>query len=224
MMILNMQEKISTSARNIKNHIAMKKITTTFFLVLCILVGLGACTKTDPYLEMEETFYSLCIKFEDKFGNSLVDSIPIFQSPWGSNPLTVKDGKEVLVDVTTRRFGFKYGRCDGNPDPQLYSERLYIDGSNGGEWLLYNNYETWMGKFQRDTVIYELRFPAIFGDDDVHKMISYWTVPSKKFENKHYAVCNYIELDGHKLQIIQKNNLRGIKEALTNQITISSEK
>lgn len=196
----------------------MKRIVANS-LVLCVLAGLWACDVTDRYLDMEETFYSLCIRFEDVDGNNLGDSIPdSYREPVGE---TIENARYAKIDTKTKRFDFKYGRCDGNPNPGYANYGLYMERSDNGEWLVYNNYETWMGKYSKDTVLYEMRFPALFGDDDVHRMVSYWTVPTEEFENKHYAICNRIELDGRELQVIQKNNLMGIKKAITNRITIT---
>ena len=43
-------------------------------------------------------------------------------------------------------------------------------------------------------ITYQLTCPSIFGDDEVHEIITYWKTPSKK--PKKYQVCYRIEYSG----------------------------
>lgn len=202
----------------------MKRIAL-ISLVLFVMGILCSCDKPmDPYLDTEETFYSLCLRFEDADGHNLGDSIPVnYNEPIA---LPIENSNYLTIERKTKKFDFRYGRCDGNPNPELDNYGLYMERSEDGEWQIYNNYLTSMGKYSRDTLLYELKFPALFGDDDVHRMVSYWTVPKEKFQNKHYAICNYIELDGRELQVTQKGNLMGVKSsiAITNRVMITAKK
>lgn len=208
---------------NIKLNYKMNKRLTHALMVGMLTLMLFSCDgcNDDPWLESEDTYYSLCLRFEDAEGNSFMDSIPIIQTPLGAS----REGffKEIQVDENTNKFEFRSARCNGNPNPKLYTCKLYLDRTDGDEWRLYNNDVMSTGPYCRDTLIYELKFPALFGDDDAHRMVAYWTVPTNKFQNKHYAVCNYIELDGRELQVTQKENLMGIKSAIaiTNRVTIT---
>lgn len=183
----------------------------------------GGC-KEDPYEKWEATSYSLSIKFENAEGKSLMDSIPTSNGDVLVAPI---EGiyREIFVANPTKKFELKSGRCNGNPQPKLDVIRSYLDSSIGGEWRLYYNDMMTTGKYSRDTLFYELKFPALFRDNDVHRMVAYWTTPSKTLDNKHYAFCNYIELDGQELQVVTKAHLYGIKSALaiTNQITIRAK-
>jgi len=199
-----------------------KRLTNAFVsgVLALMLFSCDGCSKEDPYLNWEATCYSLSMKFEDADGKSFMDSIPITQN--ASDAPIEGVYREVLVDKNTNKFDLKSGRCNGNPTPELYAVRSYLDSSVGNECRLYYNDMISIGKYCRDTLIYELKFPALFGDDDVHRMVAYWTVPSDKLDNKHYAICNYIELDGQELQVVQKTHLMGMKSslAITNHITI----
>jgi hypothetical protein len=202
----------------------MKRIVVNS-LVLLVMGVLCSCeVPTDPYLDTEETFYSLCLRFEDADGHNLGDSLPVTYKEPVDQPL--ENAKYAKIETKTKKFDFGYIRCDGDPDPEFANYGLYMKRFDDGEWYVYNDYRTWMSKYSRDTLKYELKFPALFGDDDVHRMVSYWTVPKEKFQNKHYAICHYIELDGRELHVIQQGDLMDVKTpiAITNRVTITPDK
>ncbi len=202
----------------------MKRIAL-ISLVLFVMSGLWSCdVPPDPYLDTEETFYSLCLRFEDADGHNLGDSLPVTYSEPVGQPL--EKASYAKIDTKTKKFDFKYARCDGNPNPKLFNYGWYMKRLEDDEWHIFNDFRTTMSKYSRDTLRYELKFPDLFGDEEVHRMVSYWTVPTSKFQNKHYAICNYIELDGRELYVTQEENLMDVKTpiAITNRVTITPDK
>ena len=89
------------------------------------------------------------------------------------------------------------------------------------EWLLQNEsfYSDYKEKNQAYT--FQIRFPALFGDNEEHELKTYWTIPSEKYYNDHYAICNRAVLDGQELSdIAYIDHPNGVKEEKSNRITI----
>ncbi len=118
----------------------MKRIAL-ISLVLFVMSGLWSCdVPPDPYLDTEETFYSLCLRFEDADGHNLGDSLPVTYKEPVDQPL--ENAKYAKIDTKTKKFDFKYARCDGDPNPKLFNYGWYMKRLEDDEWYVFNEYRT----------------------------------------------------------------------------------
>jgi hypothetical protein len=194
----------------------MKK---SFSLVaMALMMGLNAC---DPDEDLvygpESAIFEVTFSFKDAEGRNLVRDLPLTE--WYPQDLPVEQAYQGnLLDDS---YTLYLSPMDVTP-PALYKGKLYMTTADNGEWLLQNEsfYSDYKEKNQAYTFL--IRFPALFGDNEEHELKTYWTIPSEKYCNNHYAICNRAVLDGQELSdVAYINHPNGVKKEKSNRITIA---
>lgn len=197
----------------------MKK-SVIWSLMACVMVGLNSCGWLSPDEDVvygpENAKYEVSFCFKDAEGRNLVRELPLTE--WYPKDLPVEQAYQgYLADDS---YTVYLSPMDVTP-PKLYRGKLYMTTADNGEWLL--QYESFFSGYEEKNQAYtfQIRFPALFGDNGVHEMKTYWTIPSEKYCNSHYAVCNRAVLDGQELpDVACIAHPSGGKEEKSNKITI----
>lgn len=134
------------------------------------------------------------------------DMILCFQDASGSN---VSEGIDAFVNITN----------EGTVNPDIYSLDIILQdydtgeslsGSHGYPAVYTSSLKTIEYKklgtcirisFSQDSennkvrrFTYQLKCPYIFGDKEMHELVTYWTL-----KDNHYAECNRIEFEGQEI-------------------------
>ena len=197
----------------------MKKWFTYMVMALmaCVMMGLNSCGKDEDVIYGPESAkYEVSFSFKDAEGRNLVKDLPLTE--WYPKDLPVEQAYQgYLADDSYTVYIIP---MDVTP-PQLYKRKLYMTTADNGEWLLQN--ESFFSGYEEKNQAYtfQIRFPALFGDNGEHELKTYWTIPSEKYNNDHYAICNRAVLDGQELSdVVYIDHPNGVKEEKSNKITI----
>ena len=198
----------------------MLKKTVYLSLMACVVMGLNSCNWLSPDEDViygpESAKYEVTFSFQDAEGRNLVRDLPL--TDWYPKDLPVEQASQGYLAEGS--YTVYLSPMDVIP-PKLYKGKLYMTTSDNGEWLLQNEsfYSGYEEKNQGYTFL--MRFPALFGDNEEHELKTYWTIPSEKYNNNHYAICKRAVLDGQELSdIVYIDHPNGVKEEKSNRITI----
>ena len=196
-------------------NMQMKK--TVLLSLMTLMMGLNSCDPDeDVVYGPESAKYEVSFSFKDAEGRNLVRDLPLTE--WYPKDLPVEQAYQgYLADDS---YTVYISPMDVTP-PQLYKNKLYMTTADNGEWLLQN--ESFFSDYKEKNQAYtfQIRFAALFGDNEEHELKTYWTIPSEKYYNDHYAICNRAVLDGQELSdIAYIDHPNGVKEEKSNKITI----
>ena len=209
---MNMNKRSSLTA----SDFTMKKMLLRY-LVIYALTGLYACDMPDKDLDRRENgLYSLTFSLKDSIGNDIVKDFKM--SEWYPKKKATDKPSHGIVDNVLYQMSVSVTPLS----PTTFPCHFIIWKSDNDEWMMTADYQiTGMRKGWQNTLTYDLLFPEWFGDTKVHKLTARWTVPEAKKNTYHYAVCDYLEIDGQKIDnIVYTAHPDGEKDEKTNLITL----
>lgn len=184
-------------------------LLTTFLLSSC-------CSNIDPFgNEMGDVYaYQLYFQFFDQYGNNFVEDVEL-EDWWPSNkPSSEANSGSVLkdsysLDIILSKQSDKwnnktynvYGRPGFEPDVNR-PEFIWYNDKNGcylqSDLGLYSGYCS-----TQDVLTYEVVFPSVFGDNEIHIITAYWNHFENKQNTTYYPRCYRVEFES---QVVELDN------------------
>lgn len=175
----------------------MKKLKV-FGLFAIVILSFNSCDRLFGNLPPESVGYELALSFQDSSGNDLVKGIELEEWPadismenaqWG----TVKSDTYKLDIIVSEACENRYDEIGFELDNRHILGMYRYD---------YNYLRISFGLGVSDCpeekmLIYSLKCPYVFGDDDVHELVTYWEIQKSKNENYHIAKCYLINFEGN---------------------------
>jgi len=164
------------------------KSLTLKVLLFAAMCNLGSCFLMHE--EPEEVAYFLFLGFTDASGNDLVKDIEMLPA-----------NNCYRLDVTLSEPCKSWNNDTYNYPGSDVLRPTFWNKHNDGNY----NYLTSYFYIPADDcpeikkLTYKLKYPELFGDNEVHEFVSYWTISKNKQISIYYATCERIEFDGKKI-------------------------
>lgn len=138
---------------------------------------------TQSDMEEEGVVYNLTLSFQDASGKDLVNGIEL------------KDYATVNLNA------YNLDIVASEPRESKYDAILGIKKYNDGNCYLTNHFSVPIEEDRPEERIltYRLQCPHVFGDNDVHYIVTYWDITKDKKGLDYYAKCTLIEYGGNKI-------------------------
>lgn len=204
-MILNTQEKT----------FLFPSIDMSFCIMVMMISILFSCDRAHDY-GPERAIHNLCISVKNSQGKDLVKNLPLIS--WYPDDQSIEDAISGEFDKNTYKV---YCIPDDAQTPRVYDSQLSMCKSWDGDWLI--RHEAFISNWKQTQQEYTFQIvcPLLFGDNETHVLKTYWTIPTEKYQDKHFAICNQAIFDGNEVKNIhytdQANGFNGEK---TNIVTI----
>jgi hypothetical protein len=179
----------------------MKTLKLLTILVVAAISNVS-CGRIGPDPDGDPRLYILCLSFVDAEGNDLVYGIELNESDGRRYVAPDQYSLVSSPDVYELGFGPRYGYI-----PNRYPELVLIPPHNSPAPPYYS-VEIALGCSSVDqkleTITYTLTCPHIFGDDDPHEIVSYWTNSTIKhrFYKDNNSQCYQVDIDGREISDI----------------------
>jgi len=162
-------------------------------------------------------YYTLYLSFQDTLGNDLLNFQDIGwnvwlpdRSPEENNAAIAKNRDLYTLEVIfpkiymdpVRTYNenattepWRYELCIQEYENDFYTTLWFCPSHSN---ICYNNKKL----PPADKIIYQLRFPVLFGDDKVHDIVTWWKEPEGQVNYlSKYLLCYRIELDGKEITV-----------------------
>ncbi|MDR0962055.1 MAG: hypothetical protein LBM62_05810 [Mediterranea sp.] len=179
----------------------MNKIKT--FAILSLLsISVSSCDLIFGGHEPEYYMYKLALNFQNTSGKDLVKGITL---DGYSQELPMEDAVSGVVSHDEFTLNINPNPCDfpkknntipDPPKPRYLNMEMYDDGYRYVMHFVSRSMEYCSGE---KILTYELKCPYIFGDKEVHKVVTYWNILKKKYWWGKNAECYLIEFEGKEI-------------------------
>ncbi|MBP1631432.1 MAG: hypothetical protein H6Q15_2325 [Bacteroidetes bacterium] len=131
----------------------------------------------------ESVVYNLALSFQDASGKDLVNGIEL------------KDYATVNLNA------YNLDIIASEPRESRYDAIVGIKKYNDSCCYLTKNLNVSIREDRPEErkLTYRLQCPHVFGDNDVHYIVTYWDIPKDKKGLEYYAKCTLIEYGGNKI-------------------------
>lgn len=197
--------------KNVFNIAPMVKSIQLFVIMAFITVGMFSCDVTDSSKSMgpDGTMFALCLHVERDDGQDIYGNL-LNMAKWypANSPKELATFAELSTECCELRITPTSTEAQKVTGYQMsYEGAFCMRRSEGAQWFLHNDFlVTGVYSNPHEILVYELKFPALFGDSTVHHIVSKWIVPNKKVDNVYYALCESIEIDGKALEVKQTDH------------------
>ena len=169
------------------------KTLKTLGLLLSVMISFSSCDLI-PFAAKESPtlIYKLGFCFQDASGNNLAEGIGLEE--WIPSSIAMEDASWGPVTPDLYTLGvYVFDPCK----TAAYSPRL-MRKYYKGNWYLTSDVGIGVGDCPEvKKFTYMLKCPYVFGDEDIHEIVTYWNVPKiTKSETLFYAECYRIEFEG----------------------------
>jgi hypothetical protein len=181
------------------------KVLTLSLFVVSIIIGVSSCDRDgwDKTLGPEGMRFSLYFYVEGIGGKDLCYEL-LDMAKWSPTNAPKEQAYYAEFCSDDYKMSVKYLSDEKKVKgyQRAYEVQLYMALAKNGKWYLESDCIA-TGIFEYETLTYELRFPALFSDDEVHRLIAKWGAATCKVENTYYPICESIEIDGEKYDVKQ---------------------
>jgi hypothetical protein len=176
----------STSGNNYNKEFIMK--TKNLLIYISLLMAFTSCEWIfGGHKEPEFVGYNMSLRFTDTSGNDLSKDINLADSIYRLDIIIPEPCNGWDNDIYNTPGSDVVSRPDfslSRPDSPYLTSYFYLPADECPP----------MKK-----LTYKIWFPALFGDDLIHEVVSYWDVPSNKKKAYGYATCFRIEFEGKEI-------------------------
>ncbi|MBR0262808.1 MAG: hypothetical protein IJQ60_02880 [Prevotella sp.] len=186
-----------------------------FCMMVAIVSMLFSCDRAHDY-GPEQAIHNLCISVKNSEGKDLVKDLPL--TSWYPDDQSIENAISGKFDENSYKV---YCIPDNAQTPRVYDSQFSMCKSLYGDWLI--RHETFISNWQQTQQEYTFQIlcPSLFGNHETHVLKTYWTIPTEKYQGKHFAICSKAIFDGNEVMNInytdQPNGFNGEK---TNIVTI----
>lgn len=189
------------------------------YLYYCMIVTIVSvfysCDRAHDY-GPERAIHNLCISVKNSHGKDLVKNLPLRN--WCPDDQPIENAISGEFD---KNFYKVYCIPDNAQTPRVYDNQLSMYKSWDGDWLI--RHEAFISNWQltQQEYTFQIVCPSLFGNHETHVLKTYWTIPTERYQGKHFAICTQAIFDGDEVKCInytdQPNGFSGEK---TNIVTI----
>lgn len=170
---------------------------TLKILSLIALIMLLSSCEPPSHTEPEFVYYNLYLNFRDRSGNDLVKGIPLsaFSGSVEDSLYTL----DIIVSEPCSNWDNDIYNAPAKPgfEPDVNRPRLSLSKYNGYSYLR-NQFSLPVNDCpQQEILTYKIKYPYIFGDDEVHELVTYWEIPKDKRNPS--AKCYRIEFEDNEI-------------------------
>lgn len=191
----------------------MKQLKILGILIL-MTVSLGSCDLLFDLFDTQPApskyvVYNLALGFQDASGNDLVKGIKL------DDYATVNRNSYELYIIASDSCKSWYDGINDKPDPDIDRPRLGMYQYNGCCYLT-NIFRVPINDCPQEEILtYKLKCLDVFGDEEVHEMVTYWDIPKVKGDNDHIAKCFLVKFDGTEITPIPTDKTESAYYAVT---------
>ncbi|MDH6342217.1 hypothetical protein M2480_002089 [Parabacteroides sp. PFB2-12] len=150
--------------------------------------------------EPEEIGYNLFFNFIDSSGNDFI----VKNTPLNDGSIYELD---IIISAPCNNWNNDIYNFSGSDVNQPVFRSTWIDGHAYFTSYFYLPADDCP---EMKTLTYKLKYPGLFGDEEVHEIVSYWEIPKKKQEPAcSYAICKRIEFEGKEISSIAPVETKG---------------
>jgi len=180
------------------------KTLKTLGLLLSVMMSFSSCEflfnqNSDV---PRQAYYPLGLCFQDASGNSLAKGIGLEHWIPSDAPVEYATRGDVIPDLYTLDILVfePHNNIEPYVIPNAFHRRLTTN-TFWGSWHLTNDFPLSVDKYP-DTkkIIYRLKCPYVFGDEEVREVVTYWTKTTKSGVNFN-TECYRIEFEGNEYKI-----------------------
>ena len=178
-------------------------------LVLLVLIMLSSCNPP-LHTEPEFVFYNLNLNFQDSAGNDLINGIK-FNKSLGSleNDLYSLD---IIVSEKCWNWDNDIYNSPARPgfEPDVHRPTLGL-AENNDYFFLTNQFGLPVNDCPKQTKLtYKIKCAYVFGDEEVHELITYWNIS----KDNPYAKCYRIEFKDNEITPTSLENYNNYYKAI----------
>lgn len=170
-----------------------------FIAVVCSSCKLGGASNPPTYVHV------LNLSFQDASGNSLAQGLE--RDPVSGGLITDQYVLDILVSERCTNWDNTIYNAPARPGfiPDVNRPRLGMGPLDDGDIYLNSEFAVFVKDCPPQGMLtYKLSCPHVFGDDEIHEIITYWDVPKEpRNSGAYYAKCTRVEFEG---QVIIPNN------------------
>ena len=197
--------------KKVFNIAPMVRSIQLFVIMAFMTVGMFSCDITDSAKSLgpDGTMFALCLHVERDDGQDVYDNLLNVAKWYPANcpkeQVTFAELNNGCYELRIMPTSTEVQEVNGYQ--RSYEDAFCMRRSESAQWFLHNDFlVTGVYTDPHEMLVYELKFPALFGDSTVHHMVSKWIVPNQKVDNVYYALCEYIEIDGKTLEVKQTDH------------------
>jgi hypothetical protein len=200
----------------------MKTIKTLALLSL-LLITVSSCDL--PFggsTTMSFYRYELALNFQNASGDDLVKGIELGDVLGGTvrSDLYVLD---IILYEPCENWDNDIYNTPARPGytPDVHRPTLQVkEGDNGYSYLANEFFVPINGCPEEKILTYKLTCPYLFGDEEIHELVTYWNVPEKREWHGVYAKCYLIEYEGKAITPVRMDEVNDGDENYAATITL----
>lgn len=191
--------------KEMKKYFAIKG-SVLLMIIASVVTGMSSCDRDgwEKSIGPVGTCFPIYIYVEGIGGKDLCYDLLDVSKWYPTNaPKEQANGADFSSDVYDMfvKFASEENKIKGYQ--RAYEEQITMELAENGKWFLRSEYLA-TGVFEQETITYEWRFPALFGDNEVHRIIAKWKIKTgKNKDNSYYSTCESFEFDGTKYDVKQ---------------------
>ena len=188
------------------------KIITLLIVVAATLCNCSVNNKNGPAVNIHDSFYYhlLLLSFQDASGTDLIKGIEFDRLQLYAG--TVRSDytlNAVYPDGITNPV--PYYTIDNNEGILFEDDKDHLSFASTSYKVRYDSRGIEIKEPFVEKIIYKLRCPYIFGDDETHEIVTWWEAKTEYDYGKlEYALCCRIEFNGKvftEIKYISNNNI-----------------